>query len=940
MTKTYQIKINQGKDSTALDVPQAGPKGQAVTVKASAGARYQLIDPATGYGPENIRASRQGKDLKVSFEGSKTTDLVIEDYYKVSADNFNGLIGEAESGKFYEYIPENAAGMASVPMLADSGQVVGMALGGAEVAPAGAAVGVLAAGLFSPWLLGAGALGLAAAGGGGGSGGAAATTDTTKPSGQTGELAVVSDSGARDHVTNVTKPTITGKAEAVSTVEVSFGDPAGKVTGPYKTTADANGNYSVRVPVDLVDLSVNTKGTQYTPVIKATDAAGNSSTVDGTPFVVDTQAPALVLTIDADANNNGVINVSENGGSTKTSDLKVTATFDKAQAGVGDVVHFQLNGGQEQTVTLTQAMVDAGKAVWTFVGGIVDQAVLKVNSWFVDTLNNQSATATDTATVDMRVPNGGLAVGLKVMLDSNGDGIIKSTEQNAAQSTDLTATFDFKKAVAGDKVIFSDGINSKEVILTAADVAQGSVTTTGWGLPTQGKPTTFSAVLSNPAGNTTPLVEKIVSIDPASAPSTKTALILDAITSDNLINLAEQANGDTEITGTVSGAFKENDDVVTLTLNGKFYTAQASATGKFSVKVSTADLIADSDTRIDAKVTGTNGELATAMQDYQVETSQNAGKLTALSIDAITSDNLINLNESKVASIALTGTVTGKFQAGDTVTLLVNGVKHTGTIDETGKYSVSVETTLLLADADTTVDAFVTGTGGTSAIAMQNYGIDKQAPLLKSLTIDLDTSNKDGRTQGGDGWINKNEKGVSEVTSLTAVFDNTTVSVGDKITFSDGTITKFVILDESMVKAGSASSTDWNLPSENGKLNVTAVLTDAAGNTSNKASDFAMIDATAATVSPSLNATDFKLNTFGFASNETGTYKLHVGNLEFTELTLPAGGKSLVSTDTRLEAKDIFFEHWDVAGNLSTTYLVDSVATTPYTVTSNTTFVV
>ena len=68
MTKTYQIKINQGKDSKPLDIPQAGAKGQAVTVKAVSGARYQLIDPETGYGPENIRASRQGKDLKVAID--------------------------------------------------------------------------------------------------------------------------------------------------------------------------------------------------------------------------------------------------------------------------------------------------------------------------------------------------------------------------------------------------------------------------------------------------------------------------------------------------------------------------------------------------------------------------------------------------------------------------------------------------------------------------------------------------------------------------------------------------------------------------------------------------------------------------------------------------------------------------------------------------------
>lgn len=403
MKKTYQIKINQGKDSKVLDVTPAGTKGQAVTIKAEAGARYQLVDTETSYGPENIRASRQGKDLKISFEGSNTTDLVIEDYYKVSPEGYNGLIGETESGKFYEYIPESASGMASVPMLAESGPVVGMALGGAEVAPAGAAVGVLAAGLFSPWLVGAGALGAAAAAGGGGGG---AEKDTTAPAGQTGALSAVagSDSGTLgDNRTSVIKPTITGKAEAGSTVEISFKDPVGNVTGPYKTTADANGNYTLKVPDALTDNSTDTKGTQYTPLIKVTDAAGNSSTANGTPFVIDTKALDLTLSIDADANNNGVISVLENGNSTLKSDLKVTASFDPTKANVGDEVHFQMAGGADQKVTLTQAMVDAGKAVFSFVGLIVDKAVLQVSSWFVDAAQNQSSTVSDAANVDMTV---------------------------------------------------------------------------------------------------------------------------------------------------------------------------------------------------------------------------------------------------------------------------------------------------------------------------------------------------------------------------------------------------------------------------------------------------------------------------------------------------------------------------------------------------------
>lgn len=96
--------------------------------------------------------------------------MVIEDYYKETPDGFNGLIGESESGRFYEYIPETAAGTSAVPLLADGSNQVGMALGGAEINASGAAVGALvaAAGL-NPLLLAPLAL-LGAAGGGGGGG--------------------------------------------------------------------------------------------------------------------------------------------------------------------------------------------------------------------------------------------------------------------------------------------------------------------------------------------------------------------------------------------------------------------------------------------------------------------------------------------------------------------------------------------------------------------------------------------------------------------------------------------------------------------------------------------------------------------------------------------------------------------------------------------------
>ena len=564
MKKTYQIKINQGKESQTLDIPLAGAKGQAVTVKAVSGARYQLVDTTTNYGPENIRVSRQGKDMKVSFEGSNSTDLVIEDYYKVSPDGYNGLIGEAESGKFYEYIPESASGLASVPMLGDTSPVVGMALGGMEVAPAGAAVGVLAAGLFNPAWLGVGALGAAAAAGGGGGGaGGSGGVDTTAPTGQTGALSPVagSDSGKLgDNLTNITKPTITGKAEAGSTVEVSFRDPAGKLTGPYKTKANDNGDYSIPVPDDLLDTSENTKGTQYTPVIKVTDAANNSSTKDGTPFVVDTKAAAVTVQIDADANpvgnNDGYINAAE-----KKSDItSLTVFLDKTKMVAGDVITLT-DGTTSQSVTLTDADISAEKVVttgWKLPG---EGQELKVKATVKDLAGNLSPVSTDNAIVDTVTPNGGAAVGLTIDLDMPvDDHTINSSEKGPATTTSLTASFVSSKVNVGDIVMFSDGATTKSVTLNAADVAKGQVTSFDWLLPAEGVTMNVTAVIKDLAGNAADTATDFAKIDttaPNGGAAVGLTIDLDS-TNDGTINYSEIGSPTKAQTTTLTATFDKN----------------------------------------------------------------------------------------------------------------------------------------------------------------------------------------------------------------------------------------------------------------------------------------------------------------------------------------------------------------------------------------------
>lgn len=293
MSKTYKIKVNQGQgEAKFVDIPQTSDGRNPIVVKAVPGGKYQLMDPSTGYAPENIRASRSGKNLRVFFEGRSQADLVIEDYYEVAPEGFNGLIGEAESGRFYEYIPESAVGNSAVPLLADGSNQVGMALGGAEINASGAAVGALvaAAGL-SPWLLAPLAL-LGAAGAGGGGGGGSNSGGGNVPKVTAAKLLSEDDTGPKDGVTTDKTPRITGEATADSDVSVVIN---GKT---YTGKASSTGAFVIQIP----DADALPDGT-YTPVVTASLAGVKSTEFTGTPFQV------LNGTISPNSNANLVLDI-------------------------------------------------------------------------------------------------------------------------------------------------------------------------------------------------------------------------------------------------------------------------------------------------------------------------------------------------------------------------------------------------------------------------------------------------------------------------------------------------------------------------------------------------------------------------------------------------------------------------------------------------------
>ncbi|WP_345974249.1 Ig-like domain-containing protein [Sulfurimonas sp. HSL3-7] len=165
-------------------------------------------------------------------------------------------------------------------------------------------------------------------------------------------------------------------------------------------------------------------------------------------------------------------------------------------------------------------------------------------------------------------------------------------------------------------------------------------------------------------------------------------ITLDAnITADDVINAAESGQN-IAITGVVGGEFNTGD-TVTVTVNGVDSTGTVDAAGHFSINVAGSDLAAD--TTVSASVATTdaagNPGSATDTETYTVDTTLPVPTIT---LDAnITADDVINAAESG-QNIAITGVVGGEFNTGDTVTVTVNGVDSTGTVDAAGHFSINV----------------------------------------------------------------------------------------------------------------------------------------------------------------------------------------------------------------------------------------------------------
>lgn len=568
------------------------------------------------------------------------------------------------------------------------------------------------------------------------------------------------------------------------------GDSITLTLGGMTYTTTVNADMTWRVTVPATDLAKLSEGAQTIAVeITSSSHATAQKTL---AITVDTVAPTL--TINAITADN-VLNAAEH-------DVAQIVSGSATGVAVGAMVTFTLNGK-----TYTAAVNSSGN--WSVGVPAADvkalaEGSITLKAEVADVAGNKATTSQDFS-IDL--------TGTTLTLDNvTADNIVNAAEKGA----DLTLT----GTCGNDAVSVNVTLNGK--VYTAA-VADGKWRLTVPKADVMGLPEgtlSIHAEAADAAGNVT-------SINGAFTVDTQLPVItINTITADNILNAAEH-NAAQTISGTAGGVAEGT--IVTLTLNGKDYTATVSG-GTWSVTVPATDVakLAEGGNSLSVTATDAAGNSASASKDFTVDTIK-----PGVTIDAITPDNVLNKTEQASAQL-ITGAVTG-VAAGTTVTVILNDKTYTAVTDANGKWSVGVPAADLAAlkEGTATVNVTVSDAAGNKTEGTKDFLVDVTPPTLTIGKI------------AGDDVVNAAEKGGKLVISGECDQNGATLVVT-----VNGKNYPAIVADGKWrleLPAGDVAL----LPE--GAVSVTAVVTDAHGNSATVAHDI-----TVDTVRPTV-----LINTFG-----------------------------------------------------------------------------
>ncbi|TKG50592.1 tandem-95 repeat protein [Vibrio tasmaniensis] len=374
----------------------------------------------------------------------------------------------------------------------------------------------------------------------------------------------------------------------------------------------------------------------------------------------------------------------------------------------------QLSEGQTDTETITVQSADGTHHdIVVTITGTNDAPILGVNqtSTAAGTLTETDLDTNDTHTFSVVSSNGQFG-SLSVDPDT-GDYIY--TPNTSITGMSYNSATNSYHGVDVFEVKVSDGHTEDSKFITFD--ASGHVTMS----PTGGLVISTTVPQQPTVTTTLPTLLMITNV----APTNSVTLNL-ASTSDSGSSNTDNLTNDT--TPTITGHTDIPFSKVTI-YDGSTPVGHAvsDASGQYNVVVSS---LPNGDHNLSAKALAPSSVLpaTSSLLSVHIDTQVHVGIQT----DPITADNVINAQESS-SSIDITGSVSGDFNAGDIVTLDVNGTQHTGVVDAKGHYSIAVPGSELIADADQKIEASVaiTDTAGNSAHATADvtYQVDTQVSV-------------------------------------------------------------------------------------------------------------------------------------------------------------------------------------------------------------------
>lgn len=320
---------------------------------------------------------------------------------------------------------------------------------------------------------------------------------------------------------------------------------------------------------------------------------------------------------------------------------------------------------------------------------------------------------------------------------------------------------------------------------------------------------TVSASITDAVGNTS-ISSSSITVGINNLPS----IVLNPIFGDGVLNVVDLLT-----TQTISGVANNVaiGTLVSVTLNGKTYTATVGNGGNFTVAVPILDLgtLLNGNLNVTASLTDALGNATSSTGILNVI----AQALPTITLNPLFGDGLLNAADALLTQ-TISGTTTNA--VGSTVTLTVGGTTLNALVKPDGTFSVNVLPTTLssLLDGTLNVSASVTNAAGNSISggATATVGIH----TLPSLVL--------GSLFGGDGYLN-----LSEANSLTNITGTTNVQSGSVAVTLNGITHTGVITNG----AWSVPFTSLELKAiADGTATVSVKVTDTVGNITTQDSSF------------------------------------------------------------------------------------------------------